>query len=119
MTACSRPCVFCGALLAVTARGRLCCDEHSRRGSYAICVGGETTTAPAQETSTEAALHPDRDAGPAVTPAEAAADRSESAADAKDVPHQEEGSEQGKKEHGSLFKTARAFFKRKEADGKN
>lgn len=72
-------------------------------------------TAPAQETSTEAAQHQDRNAGPT----EAAAGRGESGADAKDVPHQEEGTEQGKREHGSLFASARAFFKRKEADGKH
>ena len=34
------------------------------------------------------------------------------------APHQE-GGEHGKKEHGSLFASARAFFKRKEADGKH
>ena len=37
---------------------------------------------------------------------------------AEGMPHQE-GGEHGKKEHGSLFASARAFFKRKEADGKH
>ena len=88
-----------------------------------IHAGDETKPAAAQETSSEAAPHQDLTAGPSLQPPvhliEAEADKGGSVAGAWGVPQQEEGTEHGKKEHGSLFASARAFFKRKEADGKH
>jgi hypothetical protein len=40
-------------------------------------------------------------------------------ADAGSATQHDGGADHGKKEHGSLFASARAFFKRKEADGKH
>ena len=82
------------------------------------CVGDKLAAGSALGPLAEAALHRNQDAGSTVSHTEAADDESSRAA-AKHASPQEEGSEHGKKEHGSLFASARAFFKRKEADGKH
>ena len=91
--------------------------EH-RHDFPATCAGDELEAGPAQGPLAEAASHLNQDAGPVTGHAEAADDESSRAA-ARHASAQEEGSEHGKKEHGSLFASARAFFKRKEADGKH
>ena len=102
---------FAGSSVIQRTLGQHCC----RNSAGMPCAGKDAEPSPIQDTFTSASPRLGSSVSP--TPSSEAEAQGASAA-AEGAPHQE-GGEHGKKEHGSLFASARAFFKRKEADSKH
>ncbi len=91
-----------------------CRMTKQRQDSYVCCAGDSPKGSPLEDTFTKASPR----MSPSVSRTASAGDEGGSIAGAR-TTSQDEGGDHGKKEHGSLFASARAFFKRKEADGKH